>query len=206
LSGLLGASLKEIIPILAAAGAVTLPLGYSIGTLGMALLSLFFCRSKPKQMYEAYASPKCFNALLSKTGAADDPTNEKHPNLLYALATFHHEIQDEPIRKWIDRRWGSFNVAFNSTLAIIISLGIVGVRWLYTWPFDPYCGWTEEQWREAAGWRPYLLGQKFWWVFTNALLVALLSWAARKSWHETMNMLEFQADRTKDEGQQSHPS
>jgi hypothetical protein len=195
LGDIAGGGLKELLTLAATAGAVTLPLGYSIGTLGMWLLQFLFLWSKPRQMYEAYAKPECFRIILRETTARDDPTDASRPGLLYGMATFHHELLPEQTRKWVERRWTSFNLAFNSALAMTISLVIVAVRAFYTWPFDPYCGTSEKQWQVAAGWHPFILGQKFWWFSTNALLIWLFIWAARKSWHETMDMIDFQARR-----------
>jgi hypothetical protein len=188
-----GGGLKEALPLVAALGGLAIPIGYSLGTLGMLLLKVcFHLRSRlrpPRQMYEAYVSDECFKTILRETAALGD----NRSSLLYASATFDHELLPKGIHKWIFRRWSAFNVAFNSALAIIASFLVVVGRAFYAWPFSPYCGLSETDWRQAAGWT--LGGTKFWWLVTNLSLLCVFCCAARVCWHETMEMIEFQARR-----------
>ena len=172
--------LKDLLSIVAAAGAATIPLGFSIGTLGLTLLKIAFFfwskLAKQKQAYEATLSEECFQVTLRETKA----TEENRESLLYATATFDHELLPEGVHKWLARRWNSFNVAFNSALAVLISLLVVPVRALYTWSLDPFRLWNHGL---------------SWWAGTNAFLLCLLLCAARISWRETMGMVEFQSRR-----------
>jgi hypothetical protein len=186
-----GGGTKEILPLAAAVGGLTIPVGYSIGTLAMFLNWLGFLLFKPGQTFEAYASDVCFRDILRLTRSGGYPADQRRPNLLYAVATFDHELLPEKTHKWIERRWISFNVAFGSAIAIIISFAIVLVRSIRTWPFNPSCGATEQQWLEAAAWSC----AKWWWLGINVGLLILLFWAARKAWRETMGMIEFQSRR-----------
>src|SRR4051812_13062800 len=60
--------LKDLLSIAAAAGAATIPVGYSIGGLGIALLkSIFYTRSRlrgHRQTYEASLSDDAFQVIL----------------------------------------------------------------------------------------------------------------------------------------------
>jgi hypothetical protein len=176
-----GANLEHLLSIVAGAGAATVPLGFSIGTFGIFLLKSYFAmRSKfshhERQMYEARLSQECLQTILREIGA----WHEGRQSLLYATATFDHELLSEGIHKWLSRRWNSFNVAFNSALALLISLLIVPIRILYLWSFEPIHGWGCRQW---------------WWAGTNVFSIFLLSTAAVTSWKETMGMIEFQSRR-----------
>lgn len=188
---LTGGGLKELLPVVAAAGAATIPLGFSIGTLGLFLLkAVFWVRSKfwpPAQAYDASASDECLKIILREVGAP----RETRASLLYAVATFDHELLPAGIHTWLVRRWNSFNVAFNSALAVVISFVFVGVREVYVWRRNSYCGWSEVQCRNAARGEGQLA-----WLIVNGLLLCLLLWAACTSWHETMGMIDFQSRRT----------
>jgi hypothetical protein len=171
---------KDLLSIAAAAGAATIPLGFSIGTLGLALLRLwFFIRyrsSRQRQMYEASLSDDCLQVILRVTGAS----KENRDSLLYAAVTFDHELLPEGVHKWLLRRWNSFNVAFSSAFALLMSLLIVPLRILYTWSLNPIRGWSRGE---------------SWWAATNIFLIILVFNAARMSWRETMGMIEFQSRR-----------
>jgi hypothetical protein len=195
-AGILGGSLNELVPILAAAGAATIPIGYSIGTLGVFLLKVLFwvlSLVRPRelrQIHEACINKEAYASILLRTKSPNDPWNVKRPNLLYAVATFDHELLPEGIHKWLLRRFNSFCVAFNSALAIVIALLIVRFR---ARSFDVFCGFSEKQWQQQASWA---WDSKKLWLVTSFSLLALLFWAAYNSWRETMKMIEFQAQRT----------
>jgi hypothetical protein len=200
LSELGGGSLKETLSILAAAGAATFPIGFSIGTLGTFILKGFFwvwsrVRSKGvRQIYEAWVTKDAFSSMLLVTRSPYDHRDGERCSLLYVVATFDHELLPKGVHEWLRRRFNAFIVAFNSALAIVISLVIIGIRSRYSWPFDLSCGLSEVQWRQQLAWA--WGGKKCWWLATNLGLATLLLFAARNSWRETMHMLKFQAHRT----------
>ncbi|MFZ0864791.1 MAG: hypothetical protein WCA27_21455 [Candidatus Sulfotelmatobacter sp.] len=131
--------------------------------------------------------------MLLVTRAPDQPQDDTRPNLLYAVATFDHELLPKGTHDWIVRRFNAFTVAYNSGLAILISVIIVGLRGCHHWSFQGVCGMSEMQWQQQARWAWF--GSKFWWLAVNILLMALLFCAAFRSWKETMGMIEFQARR-----------
>lgn len=197
LIGLTGDTFREILPILAAAGAATIPLGFSIGTLGVFILKCIFRvltwgRRGPRQICEASVSEASFASILRRAKAPDDATDGKRPNLLYAVATFDHALLPKGIHEWLRRRFNAFVVAFNSALAIVISGAIALIqRHFCVHLFDPSCGLSEMQWQQRANWNA---GQ-CWWLLANLALFVLFLWAACNSWHETMGMIEFQSRR-----------
>ena len=172
--------LKDILSIALAAGAATIPIGFSIGTLGLCLLKgFFYLRSRfrgLRQIYEVSISEECFQTMLRETRAA----KEDRRSLLYAAVTFDHELLPEGVHKWLLRRWNSFNVAFNSAIAIAISFVAIPLRWLYPCSQSQLCYWS--------------IG-KMWWLATNIALLCLLSFAAWFAHDETMGMVEFQSRR-----------
>jgi hypothetical protein len=206
LSNLMGATFKESLPILAAVGAATIPVGYSIGTVGILLLrwsayGIWIFRKTwrnplptDRQTYEACLSGVCFSKLLFLTAAPDNPQDASRPSLLYAAATFDHELLPKGIHEWLRRRFNAFMVAFNSALSIIVSFLIIWIRHFFERPFDRMCGLSEPQWQLQMAWP--LFGRKFWWLTIEILLVVFLLFAAYYAWHETMGMIEFQARRT----------
>jgi hypothetical protein len=190
--------LKDVVPVLAAIGAATIPLGFSIGTFGVFLLKALASISwriwskGTRQVYEAWLSPCCFRAILLVTKAPDDPWDNMRPNLLYATATFDHELLPKGIHEWLRRRFNAFIVAFNSALAIGLSLVFVGVSpHFYSFPFEHSCGADELQLQQQMGWTQ----MKSCWLLVNLALLVLLLWAAHRSWRDTMKMIEFQARR-----------
>jgi hypothetical protein len=187
------------------AGAATIPVGYSIGTIGILLLRLsaygiwkfrsWWRNPLPtdRQTYEACLSGDCFSKLLFLTSAPNVPQDVSRPSLLYVAATFDHELLPKGIHEWLRRRFNAFMVAFNSALAISISFMIVRMRGFFERPFDRMCGLSETQWQLQMAW--VWFGRKFWWVTIEILLVLFLLFAAYYAWHETMEMIEFQAGR-----------
>src|SRR6266852_7122352 len=175
-------SLKELLSIVAAAGAATLPLGYSIGTITTLFLrGTFEIRNKyqrgERQIYEAWLSKQSLDAILKRVNA---PTEDR-ASLLYAAATFDHSLLPEGVHKWLMRRWNAFNIASSSAFALFMSLLIVPARMLYTWSWKPLGGWDHKLW---------------WWLVTNVSLICALLAMAYFSWRETMGMVEFQSRRS----------
>jgi hypothetical protein len=175
---------KGVLAVVAAAGSATIPLGLSIGTLGISLLTLSFkVRSRfgrERQRYDARVSNTCFETMLREVGAAQQDRGSNRESLLYVTATFDHELLPEKIHEWLLRRWNSFNTAFNSALALFISILIIPIRILYTRSLTPICGW-DHRW--------------YWWLGTNVFLICVFAATAWTSWHETMAMIEFQSRR-----------
>ena len=182
LSGLKPNDLKDLLSVVIAARSATIPIGFSIGTLGISLLKLWFkVRSRrDRQLYDASVSNACFETMLREVGAAQEDRRSNRESLLYVAATFDHELLPEKIHEWLLRRWNSFNTAFNSTLALFISILIVPIRSFYTRSLDPIRSW-DHRW--------------YWWLGTNVVLICVFAVTARASWHETMAMIEFQARR-----------
>ncbi len=85
LAASVGGNLRDVLPILAAVGAATLPLGFSIGTFGVLILKCFASAcwrlrsGEPRQIYDAWLSKKCFSAILLATKAPDKSWNRKRP-------------------------------------------------------------------------------------------------------------------------------
>ena len=93
-------SLKELLSIVAAVGAATLPIGYSIGTITTLFLrGSFEIRNKythgERQIYEAWLSKEAFGAILKKVNAP----SEDRASLLYVAATFDHGLLPEGVHK-----------------------------------------------------------------------------------------------------------
>jgi len=175
--------MKELFAVIAAAGFATIPVGLSIGTLGISLLKLgftFHSRRGVRQLYDACVSNACFHTMLREVGAAQEDRRSNRKSLLYVVATFDHELLPEKIHEWLLRRWNSFNTAFNSALALCISILIVSIRSFYTRSLDPIRSW-DHRW--------------YWWLVTNLFLICVFAVTACASWHETMAMIEFQARR-----------
>jgi hypothetical protein len=175
--------LKDLLTVVAAAGSATIPIGLSIGTLGISLLKLWFkfrSRHGDRQLYDACVSNGCLQTMLREVGTAQEDRGSNRESLLYVAATFDHELLPEKIHEWLLRRWNSFNVAFNSALALFISILIIPIRILYTFSLDPICGWNYQRW---------------WWLGTNIFLICVFAATACAAWHETMAMIEFQARR-----------
>lgn len=189
LAAVTGNDLKETLAVAATLGAATIPLGFSIGTLGLLLLKVgFYIRSRIRplrQMHEAYITEECFRIILRETAASK--TDDRR-SLLYATATFDHELLPEGIHTWLMRRWNAFNVAFGSAIAIFISLLAALASRGRT--FDPLCGLSDTEWQRAD----WSSGQ-CWWLLANCFLLFMLLCAAWISWRETMGMIEFQSRR-----------
>jgi hypothetical protein len=178
LTALAGNELKEILAVAATLGAATIPLGFSIGTLGLLLLKLaFHVRSRIsslRRIHEAYITEECFRVILRETAA---PTTDDRRSLLYATATFDHELLPEGIHTWLMRRWNTFNVAFSSAIAIFISLLAALALASRDRTFDPLCGLSDTEW-QRAGWS----NGQCWWLGANCLLLFMLLCSAWISW------------------------
>ena len=175
-------TLKELLPIIAAAGAATLPLGYSIGAITTLFLRACFAvrnhyAQGEQQIYEAWFSKEAYEAILKWVNTPE----EDRTSLLYAAATFDHGLLPEGIHKWQVRRWNAFNIASSSAFALFISLLVVPVRILYTFSWKPLCGWDHKLW---------------WWLVTNLFLICALLAMAYFSWHDSMGMVAFQSRRS----------
>ncbi len=161
---------KNILAIVASLGS-TIPLGFLIGGISIALLNLFgFVVSKIKKEKWNYES-----GILEEACKKIWPQLELESNFkfdfekrFYISATFDHDILPEGINKWVMRRWNAFNINFNCYTALILSYAA-----LLFLPIDITLAW----------------------VSTTILLMALLLVNATAAWLQTMEMIEFQANR-----------
>jgi hypothetical protein len=90
--------MKELFAVVAVAGFATIPVGLSIGTLGISLLKLWFrvrsSRGVP-QLYDACVSDAYLHTLLREVGASQEDRGSDRKSLLYVVATFDHELLPE---------------------------------------------------------------------------------------------------------------
>lgn len=155
---------KNIIGLFAAGLITVIGIGYIIGTISTNLLRLiFFIIDEPT--YEADLPTETLTRIWVKlnTNLAKEP---KH--ILYAAATYDHELLPESIHKWIVRRWNSFNISIHSIVALFLS-HIIAFRFSFV------------QNRE--------------WLITDLILAILFLISAICSWRETMGMINFQSYR-----------
>jgi len=155
---------KEILGLLAAAAVAVVPLGFLISSASILLLRLLACLLG-KPTYEAVLTEDAYGKVWTRIHA---PSPKDGRKILYAAATFDHELLAPGIHTWLMRRWNAFNLAAHSSVALLLAHVMA-----------PYFH-VPQTWR--------------WWRWT-ALLVVLLICAAAIAWRETMSMIEFQATR-----------
>jgi hypothetical protein len=161
---------KEALGLLAAAAVAILPAGYLISTISVMLLrGLFAMCGKPT--YETVLDDATLDRIWSKLRSGQ-PKDAKL--ILYAAATFNHELLAPGIHTWILRRWNSFNVAAHSIVALALAHALA--------PFIS-------------------IPQGCWWWATTGVLIALLGWTAVIAWRETMRMIKFQSHRQQKGGE-----
>jgi hypothetical protein len=78
------------------AAAASIPLGFGISTISVAILSL-------RGSYDA--NVKEFDGVWAVIRMPGKPDRKQ---MLYAVATFDHEVIAKPIHEWLARRWNSF--------------------------------------------------------------------------------------------------
>jgi hypothetical protein len=91
---------------------------------------------------------------------------------LYAAVSFDHELVSKGVHDWIVRRWNYFNVAFHSSMALLLSIAPAKcISKRLAFPLVPA-----------------------WWASIFALSGFLLV-MAYLAWRDTMKMIEFQSRR-----------
>ncbi|MBI4738270.1 hypothetical protein HY772_01695 [Candidatus Woesearchaeota archaeon] len=166
----------------AAITASLLPLGFLISTISIVLLKQFW------KNYEADISKESAERIWKKleisknisafeAGEIKNFQNEeyKKANLnIYITATFDHSLLPTGIHEWIMRRWNIFNASAHSVTALILSLPIGCFFWSPNWGMGT-----------------------IYWVIIVLSISLFLGVAARKSWKETMEMIDFQSHKEK---------
>jgi len=162
-----GADNGKILAIVAALGVSTIPLGFLIGTIPIALfhlIELVLKIFKKNWSYEVWISEKAFKKTWSQV-TKDEFDFRK---TFYASATFDHDILPEGINKWLMRRWNAFNTNINCFFAVVLSyvaLSVFSIERTQTW-----------------------------WI-TTIIFGSILLLNAIMAWLQTMKMIEFQANR-----------
>jgi hypothetical protein len=156
---------KEVLGFLAAAAVAILPVGFLISTISVTLLGVVaaICR---KPTYEAVLDPATLRRIWDKLQSKQPESAEL---VLYAAATFDHELLPAGIHTWLLRRWNHFNVAVHSIVALALAHAVAPVVSI------------------PQGWA---------WFTTSAISISLLSWTGFKAWRQTMGMIEFQSHRS----------
>ncbi len=148
--------------------AMTLPLGYFLGSVSIVILKGLFwlCnlgKNNPNR-YDACFEMETWTKIEEKLHITNSSVTKK--NSLFAAASFDHGTIVEGVHKWIARRWNAFNTAMNCAVAIIASFISIPL-------FDSICfSWS--------------------WLITCILTLWVLGCLAFVAWKETMGMIEFQ--------------
>jgi hypothetical protein len=155
---------KNLLGVLAAAAVVVVPVGFLISALSVLVLRLLaYLGGEPT--YEAVLSDDTIKRVWAQLGTQQDKDNRL---VLYAAATFDHELLEPGIHTWLMRRWNSFNVAAHSIIALLLAHGAAFV---------------------------FSIPQSWGWAASTLVLIAILFVAAYDAWHETMTMIDFQSHR-----------
>lgn len=159
---------QNILAIVAALGASTIPLGFLIGAIPIAVLNfigLVPCRKKTKWNYELSISP---NALKKIWPKLETSLKFDFQKTFYAGVTFDHDILPVGIHQWLMRRWNAFNIHINCCTSLLLS--------------------------HAVG--PFLsISQTLYWWIATIIIFLLFFFNAMVARRQTMQMLEFQALR-----------
>jgi hypothetical protein len=125
------ASLKIVLALLGVVGVATLPVGYAIGVLTMAMLrSLSF--AFPQGSYEVPLSPEAMTRIRTKLELRDF----EQKSALSIVAVFDHAVIKEPVHEWLFRRWTTFNICVQCAVALTLSAGLghlLKVQATWTW-------------------------------------------------------------------------
>jgi hypothetical protein len=121
--------------VIGAVLAALFPIGFAIGAVtSLALRALFYvCRKDNYQIHLSdIAWSNIWRALRLNT---DLPATPSHK--LYAAMTFDHELLSEGIHQTSVRLWSAFNIAANSTMALLLSCAVnqlwLHIRWTQSW-------------------------------------------------------------------------
>jgi hypothetical protein len=159
---------KEVLGLLAAAAVAVVPMGFLISVLSITLLRALALITKTPT-YEASLTDSAFDRIWKHIATAQAKDKKL---VLYAAATFDHELLPSGIHTWLLRRWNSFNVATHSSVALLVAHAVAPIL---------------------------SIRQSCWWWVSTLALVALLVVAALTAWRETMAMLDFQSHRQQKE-------
>lgn len=154
----------EILGLLAGGSVFVLASGFLIGAISSLLLRFGF-RVFGKRHYEASVTPSSLGRIWKMLDSLDGPSQDK---ILYAVATFDHELLSPGIREWIHRRWIAFTTSAHCCTALGLAL-ILGA-----------CLSIALKWE---------------WLVVSLLVFAVLAFNAFFAWRDAMSMLEFQSRR-----------
>lgn len=159
---------KNILAIVAALGGSTIPIGFLIASIPIAVLNFIgfvCCRKKSKWNYELSISPKALKMIWPKLETSLKFDFQKR---FYAGVTFDHDILPLGIHQWLYRRWNAFNICINCCAALLLS--------------------------HAIGYF-LLIRQTFYWWIVTTIIFLFMFFNAMVAWRQTMQMIEFQAFR-----------
>jgi len=155
---------NELLGLIAGGSVIIIASGFLIGAISVVLLRITFF-FLGRHHYEAHVSPSAFKLIWERLDTSEPLDTRK---VLYAIATFDHELLPKSIHEWIGRRWSAFNVSAYSCIALVLAL-IIGRRLSIT------------------------LGCE--WLVTTLIIIALLAFNACHAWRDTMGMIDFQSRR-----------
>lgn len=160
---------NQLLAIVAAIGASTIPLGFLIGALPIAVFHLIgFALKISKKIKWNYESGISEDAVKKIWPKLNTKLELDYGQRFYVSATFDHGILPQRINSWTLRRWNAFNVNVNCCSALLLS--------------------------HAFG-RIFSIDQTSCWWLTTFIIMIPLSINAVTAWCQTMKMLEFQANR-----------
>jgi hypothetical protein len=123
---------QELILAILGGGAITLLLGYVIGTITILFLRLIFINNggayevNDKQDFEDIGE-----SIL------EYPKDKiKRKERLYAFVTYDHHFLPKDIHEWVQKRWSTFHTASNITTSLILSIAIgisLGIQICASW-------------------------------------------------------------------------
>jgi hypothetical protein len=158
-------STQDLIAFAAAVGASALPIGFLLTSVSILVLRVVGVLAG-KRTYEVTVSSEWLDRVwpLMRTRL---PCDRRW--LLYAAATFDHELLAPPIHEWIQRRWSTFNLSVHSFVAVMLAHLAA-----------PFSSQISESWE---------------WVAVTISTLVIFGANAWIAWRQTMNMLEFQSYR-----------
>ena len=174
-----GLTPQQLLALGAAVGAAALPIGFfltSISLLLLRLIAICCCR----QTYEVVVPRQWLQRIwpLLRLDIKEDTGW-----LLYAAATFDHELVPSATHAWIQRRWSIFHVSAHSAVGVLLSHSVA---------LFPAV-------RETCSW-----------VTISVVCTLILGVSGFIAWYQVMRMLEFQSHRHRsvflsDEGSANPP-
>ena len=161
--------IDKLIPLAAGLAALSIPLGFLITSASIFSLRIiwFFIWLSVRGSYEAWLSDETWMVLWPKL------RNGLHADkkwVLYAAATFDHQLLAPGINGWIQRRWTTFYLSVHCIAAVLLAHLVAH--------FIPIS--------ETRRWK----------IYTAAVVILFLTNAVI-AWLQTMRMFKFQAFRTR---------